>query len=517
MESQLHMPFEDLLDDFARRQDAALGMGGPDKLARRKARGLLNARERLDLLLDDGRWFESGLFATSNRPEVQHKTPADGKIAGFGRVEGRPVAVVANDFTVLGASSSVVNGKKIRHVKETATRRGMPLVFLGESSGARMPDRMGATGRASFGQDRYEYRRLRETPWVSANLGACYGSSTWYACMSDFVVMRKGAAMSVASPRVTELAIRQPIDPEELGGWRLHTETTGLVDLAVDTDEAAIEAVKRFLSYLPSHRGEAPPECPVPDGSGAAARRVLEVLPESRSQVYDVRRLLDLLADSGSVFELKARFGKSIVTALARIDGKTVGFVASNPRAKGGAIDVDACRKTTSFMVLCDSFNVPLVMLVDQPGFLIGLDGEKRWAPGRIMNWMNALSLVTVPHLSITLRKNYGQAYLNMGGGRNSDEVAAWPTADYGFMDPSVGVNVLYGVRAEEEPERFAELVEEIARDSSAYAIAGLYEVQAVIDPRETRDFIIDALDAHFDRATGGVGEHLLSSWPTSY
>ncbi|MDE0812331.1 MAG: methylmalonyl-CoA carboxyltransferase, partial [Alphaproteobacteria bacterium] len=457
------------------------------------------------------------LFATSNRPEVQHKTPADGKITGFGRTDGRPVGVIANDFTVMGASSSVVNGKKIRHVKETATRRGMPLVFLGESSGARMPDRMGASGRASFGQDRHEYRRLRETPWVSANLGPCYGSSTWYTCMSDFVVMRKGALMSVASPRVTEIAIRQPVEPEELGGWRLHTEKTGLVDMAVDTDEQAIAALKTFLSYLPSHHGEAPPVVAVPPGSDGAIDHILDLIPEQRTKVYDVREILRVVADKGSLFEIKARFGKSIVTTLSRVNGRSVGFIASNPKAKGGAIDVDACRKTTSFMVLCDSFNIPIVMMVDQPGFLIGLEGEKRWAPGRIMNWMNALSQVTVPHLSITLRKNYGQAYLNMGGGRNSDEVAAWPMADYGFMDPATAVNVLHGVRPEDDPIRFQELVAEIGRDSSAYSIAGLYEVQMVIDPRETRRFIIDALDVHFDRKSGGVSEHLLSNWPTSF
>jgi acetyl-CoA carboxylase carboxyltransferase component len=275
------MALDEILAQHEQRKAKALGMGGPERLAKRAASGVLNARERLDRLLDDGEWFESGLFATSNRPEVQDKTPADGKIAGFGRIEGRSVGVIANDFTVMGASSSVINGKKIRHVKETATKRGMPLVFLGESSGARMPDRMGASGRASFGQDRYEYRRTRETPWVSANLGVCYGSSTWYACLSDFVVMRKGAAMSVASPRVTEMAIGQPISAEELGGWRLHTETTGLVDLAVDTDEEALDALKAFLGYLPSHSGEAPPVSDVPEGADEAARNIVELLPES--------------------------------------------------------------------------------------------------------------------------------------------------------------------------------------------------------------------------------------------
>ena len=188
---------------------------------------------------------------------------------------------VPNDFTVLGASSSVVNGKKIKHVKQVANESGMPLVLLGESAGARMPDRMGAAGRAILGQDPTEFLRDRRTPWASALLGSCYGSSTWYACMSDFVVMRKGATMAVASSRVTALAIKQPVDAEDLGGWDLHTGTTGLVDVAVDTDEEALDVVKRFLSYLPSHNGEAPP---VDDGS-RRLRRTDQERARNRSRV----------------------------------------------------------------------------------------------------------------------------------------------------------------------------------------------------------------------------------------
>ena len=187
---------------------------------------------------------------------MRDRTPADGKIAGFGRINDRLVAIVSNDFTVLGASSSVVNGKKIKHVKDVAAGRGMPLVMLGESSGARMPDRMGASGRAILGQDPLEFRRRREMPLVSALLGDCYGSSTWYACMSDFAVMRKGATMAVASSRVTSIAINQPIDPEELGGWKLHTEKTGLVDYAVETDGQALDLVKTYLGYLPQSSRE---------------------------------------------------------------------------------------------------------------------------------------------------------------------------------------------------------------------------------------------------------------------
>jgi acetyl-CoA carboxylase carboxyltransferase component len=509
--------FEALLKQLRERAARALAMGGPDKLARRKAEGVLNARERIDYLIDRGSFAESGLLAAGIRPEVRDKTPADGKVAGFARIDGREVALVSNDFTVLGASSSVVNMKKIRQVKQAASARGMPLIFLGESSGARMPDRMGAAGRAIIAQDPTEYQRLRETPWVSALLGACYGSSTWYSAMSDFVVMRKGAVMAVASPNVTSIAINKPVDPEELGGWKLLTGVSGLADLAVDTDEQALDAIKRFLSYLPGHCNEPPPERPVPPGSDEGSRKILDLLPESRHQVYDSRKIIAAVADQDSSFELKARFGKAIATVLARLDGKSAGFIASNPLFKGGALDADACQKVTSFMVLCDSFNLPLVFLVDVPGFLIGMEGEMRGMPGKVINWMNALSQVTVPKITVIMRKSYGQAYINMGGGRNADEVACWPTADLGFMDPAVSVNVLHGVKKEDDPGRFQQLLEEVSRDTSAWALAQLYEAQNVIDPRDTRGYLVRMLEVHRLRLKHGVGEHKLANWPTSY
>ena len=511
------MPHEDMINELKRRDIEALAMGGPDKLAKRKAEGVLNARERIDHLLDEGSFIESGRYARSNRPEVKHKTPADGKVAGFGKIDGREIALVSNDFTVLGASSAVINMKKIKHVKQVASRRGMPLVLLGESSGARMPDRMGAAGRAIIAQDPTEYQRLRESPWCSALLGQCYGSSTWYSAMSDFVVMRKGAVMAIASPNVTSIAINKPISAEELGGWKLLTGVSGLADMAVDTDEQAIDAIKRFLSYMPSHNREAPPERPVPTGSDEACKKMLDIVPESRNKVYDVRKVIEAIADRGSTFELKERFGKSLATVLARLDGKSVGFIANNPMFKGGALDADACQKVTSFMVLCDSFNVPLVYLVDVPGFLIGVEGEIRGMPGKVINWMNAMTLVTVPKIAVIMRKSYGQAFINMAGGRNADEVAVWPTADLGFMDPAVSVNVLYGVRYQDDPERFEQLKAEVERDTSAWGLAELYEAQTVIDPRDTRDYLARTLEVHRLRMKNGVGEHLLRNWPTSY
>ena len=511
------MAFEELLKEYQKKTDDALAMGGPEKLAKRKEQGVLNARERIDYLLDEGSFIESGLYARSVRPEVKQKTPADGKIAGFGKIAGREVALVSNDFTVMGASSAVINMKKMKHVKQVAAKRGFPLVLLGESSGARMPDRMGAAGRAIIAQDPTEYQRLRESPWCSALLGQCYGSSTWYSAMSDFVVMRKGAIMAIASPNVTSIAINKPISAEDLGGWKLLTGVSGLADMAVDTDEQAIDAIKKFLSYLPSNNTQPPPEHPVPEGSDDACKHMLEIVPESRNKVYDVRKVIQAIADKGSTFELKERYGKSATTMLARLDGKSVGFIANNPMFKGGALDADACQKVTSFMVLCDSFNVPLVYLVDVPGFLIGVEGEIRGMPGKVINWMNAMTLVTVPKITVIMRKSYGQAFINMAGGRNADEVACWPTADLGFMDPAVSVNVLYGVKHDDDPERFKQLKAEVERDTSAWGLAELYEAQSVIDPRDTRDYLIRTLEIHRSRMKNGVGEHLLRNWPTSY
>lgn len=505
-------PHETALTELETRRRAALAMGGARKLEARRAEGLLDARARVDRLLDAGSFTETGLFAGAEAPALRSRTPADGKIAGFGRIEGRPVGVVSNDFTVLGASSSRINSKKMGHVKAAAEKRGFPMVFLGESTGARMPDIMGAKGIGG-GDSGSRYLRSRRAPWVSAVLGPCYGSSSWYAAMSDFVVMRKGAVMAVASPRLTSLATSEAVDDQALGGWRMHAQVTGLVDLVTNTDEEALDAARRFLSYLPTHSGKVPPVAEVPPGSDDNPAALPDIVPIARSQVYDVRRVIASIADTGSVFETKARFGRSITTALARVGGRTVGFIANNPSVRGGAIDVDACDKATSFLVLCDSFNVPIVLLVDQPGFLVGVQGEARKAVGKVMNWMNALSLVTVPRLSIVLRKSYGQAHLNMGGAGNADEVAAWTTAEVSFMEPEFGAAIVHGVHRDGDPAAFAAAMTEMSRDTSAYDLAAINGAQAVIDPRETRRWMVDMLAIRGP----GVGRHMMAHWPTSF
>ncbi len=511
------MNFEDRMKRFHEKRQKALGMGGEEKLAAKRAAGELNARERIDHMLDQGTFTEMGLFTHSDQPGMEGKSPCDGKIVGFGKVEGRPVAVVSLDLTVRGASSANVNGKKIGYIKRISSSRGYPAIFLSEAGGARMPDYMGARGMVGMGQDPTQYQRLREAPWVSCLMGPCYGSPTWYASMSDFVVMRKGAVMAVSSPKVTSLATGEDTPGEEMGGWRVHAEITGLVDMVAETDQEAMDLGRRFLSYLPTNATQAPPTAPVPEGSGKDMDKILSYLPEEPRRAYDMRNIMRCMVDGGELFELKKDFARSAVTTLARIGGRTVGLIGNNTLHLAGALDAGACEKITSFLVLCDSFNIPIVMLVDTPGFLVGKEGERRKVTGKIINFMNALTLVTVPKITIIVRKTYGQAFLNMGGGRNSDTIVAWPSAEISFMAPETGVNVVYNVKKEEDPKAFDEKFAVMNKDTEPWSAAGIFNVNDVIDPTRTREWLIDMLAFHHNERTGGVGEHRMHCWPTSY
>ena len=506
----------DLEQRHQERTAAALAMGGPEKLRKRAEAGVLNARERVNLLFDPGTFAEVGLYATSPVDADKDITPADGKVTGTGDVEGQRVAVIAYDFTVKGASSSSVSNKKMAHMKDVSANNGVPLVFLNESTGVRMPDVMGGTGMGTS-NDKTRFLRQRQSPWVSATFGYAFGSATWHTVSADFAVFRKGAVMAVSSPGLVSKATGQEVDGDQLGGWKVHSQITGFADAVASTDEEAIELVRRFLGYLPPHNGVAPPVAPVTEGSGDRIGELRTLVPENRSSVYDVRKVIDVIVDEGSAFPIKATYGKSMVTSLARIDGQSVGIIANNPIFKGGAIDAAACDKATSFLVLCDSYNIPVIFLVDQPGFLIGLEAEREKVAGKVINWMNALSQVTVPKITIMMRKNYGQAYVNMGGAFTADLTAAWWSAEASFMDPRSAVGVVFRLDPEKDAEAYHAKLADMARGSTGYDVARVYGVQDVIDPVDTRSFLIRGLQDTALRRSNGVGEHRLSNWPTSY
>jgi len=311
------------------------------------------------------------------------------------------------------------------------------------------------------------------------------------------------------------MAIGEKVDLEDLGGWRLHAEETGLIDHFVDTDAEAMSALRKFLAYLPSHNGVAPPDAPVPEGSGDGQEAILDVLPTQRTKVYNMKKIIEILVDNDSFFEIKPRFGRPATVGLARLGGRSVGIVANNPMVGGGALSAQACRKIIDFTVMCDSFNVPIVRLMDTPGFVVGLDAERRGAPGHIMNFMNATCLTTVPQITVIVRKAYGRAYVAMGGGEHNDEMVAWPTAEVSFMDPVFATSIVH--KKEAGDDGFDDALAHIQKDLEIWDMARIFSAHDVIKPQETREYLIRMLNVHQKRRSNGVGQHLMQTWPTSY
>jgi len=510
------MKHGELLTKLDEKRIAASRMGGQKKLDKRKESGDLNAQERLDALIDRGSFIELGLLGSSVIEQDKDSTPRDGKIVGFGLIDGRDVGVVVNDFTTKGASTSGTNSKKMGYIRKTCNERGMPFVHIGESTGARLPDAMGSKGMGQMlGNDTSQFRRIRDVPWAAAALNTSFGSSAWLCCCSDFSVMKKGSIMSVSSPRLVSMAIGEKVDLEELGGWRLHAEQTGLIDHFVDTDEEAMLAVRKFLSYMPSHAKELPPRTKAGEESNSDQEAILEIMPDSRTQVYNMKKILEIILDKDSIFELKPRFGKSLVTSLARLDGRVVGVIANNPLTGGGALSAEACRKAIDFTVLCDSFNIPILRFVDTPGFVVGTEAERKGAPGQIMNFMNATCLTTVPQITVLCRKAYGRAYVAMGGGAHNDTMVAWPMAEVSFMDPVFATTIVHGKTAQDEG--FDDALANIRKDLEVWDMARIFSAHDVIKPQETRAFMIRMLDIQQRRLTGGLGERHMRAWPTSY
>jgi acetyl-CoA carboxylase carboxyltransferase component len=526
------MSTQRILEELEKRKERVRQMGGPQRVARQHARGRLTARERIEALVDPGSFLELGALAHSDVPGMEDRTPADSKVSGFGKIDGREVVVIANDFTVLAATSSRVAGRKEGDIKLASRKRGLPLIYLGEAGGARMPDIMGSRGLASFGgggPDTYLHlmSRVREAPMVTAIMGECYGMPTWMACLSDFVVQVKGSSMGVSGPRVLQYAISEMVSDEELGGWKVHGEITGMADRVAESEQECFGLIRRFLGYMPSHVDELPPRWDVPQGSGEQMHRILELLPEKRNRAYDMNRLLECMVDKGSLFPIKPLFGRTVITSLARVQGRVVGIVANQPMVNAGAMDTDGIDKVMSFLCLCDSFNIPLIFFHDIPGFMVGREAERKKVAAKVMNYMNALGQLTVPRISVIVRKTYGMAFWNMcGSGCGADFLVAWPTAEMSFVDPEIGANVVFGGKIGEPeggadpgemPAQWRGLVERMVQDASPYGAAGHYYIQDVIDPRDTRRFLIRALEICQDSRGGGIGEHRLANWPTKF
>lgn len=490
-------------------------LGGRDAVDRLHARGERTIRQHIDGLLDPGTFEELGTFAHSMRLEDRATTPGDGKIGGIGLLDGRPVAVGGDDITVKRGSTAVVGSRRMDRLLALAMERGHPFVSFGQTGGARVPDIMSAEGFAELSSMLEIAQRRHRVPVCTAIVGQSFGASSFTAAMSDFVVQVRGTCLAVTSPRVVEVATGEQIGFDELGGVDVHATRTGQIDLAVDTDDEAYEAIRRFLSYLPPNGWTAAPRLPaegtgpIEDDPGLPA-----MVPAKRTRAYDMRRVVARIADPGSVFELRPTIGRSLFTGLARIDGWPVAIVASNPMFGAGAIDVAGCEKATRLLVLCDSYNIPAVFLQDVPGFLVGRQVEHGRLLFKAMRMYEALLLCSAPSLTVVLRKAFGLAWQALNGLPGwTQGLYAWPGAEIGFMDPAVGVNVLHGDRLDAEEK--ARIAAEMAAVTSPYDAAGVLQLDEVIDPAATRRILARDLGLLAGRRVPPPEERPLRTWPT--
>lgn len=504
-----------------RREAVRREMGGAGRIARLRAAGLPTARERIDMLLDPGSFAEMGTFVTAEDPADRATTPGDGRIAGFGAIAGRAVGVVADDATVKGASAGVNGIRKADRIYKLSLKCGHPFVFLGETRGSRMPESLGSDGLSLVSGEAVDWTlRSRSIPMATVITGPSFGSSTFVAAMSDFVVQLRGSTLAVVSPRVIEMATGERTDMESIGGADLHAIVTGQTDRVAETEEEACELVRRFLSYLPQNDREAPP---LAEPAEPASRlRPGQIVPDGRSAAYDMQHLLRAIFDADSLFELKPQFGPSAITALARLGGRPVAVIATNPMVAGGALAPDSCDKASRLLCLADAFGLPVVLLHDSPGFFVGREVEARRVQAKTIMFLQALMQFSGPRLSVIVRKSFGLAFTSLGGtGTGTDLLAAWPGAEIGFMDPKVAANALHGDElAALEPEarraRRGELAAFYERDTDPYAIARTMAIDEIIHPDDTRATLLAGLarTAGWRRPEGGGA---LRHWPTCW
>ena len=506
-------------DELAQRRAQVVNeMGSPERIARQHQRGRLTIRERLDLLFDPGSFREIGTFAFSERPEMRDRTPGDGKIGGWGAINGRPAAAAGDDQTVLHGSSSVVGGKRMKRIYEQALMQGVPYVYFGETGGARLPDSLGSEGFSKIPAGIESGRRRRRIPLATAIVGESFGGSSFHGAYSDFTVQVRGTALNVSSPRVIEIATGEIIGLQELGGVDVHLDRTGQIDRAADDEQDAVDQIKQFLSYLPDNCWQLPPVLPGYDQADPDPQ-LPELVPTRRQRAYDMHRVIARIVDDGEMFELKPRFGRSLITTLARIGGQSVGIVASNPMFNAGALDPDTCDKGTQFLCLCEAFNIPLIFLQDVPGFIVGSQPEYNRLLHKAIMFFEALALTTVPRFTIVLRKAFGLAYFSLSGNSLDNAfIAAWPGAEISFMDPGVGVNVVHArdiAQANDPDAERQRRIDEWTLGHEPWGAAGIMNLDEIIDPADTRRWLLESV-RRFPIAPPPQGQvKELATWPT--
>lgn len=475
--------------------DLALA-GGPVKArAKHVDAGKLMVRDRLKLLFDEGAAFEDGLLAGSAR-----ELPADAIVTCIGKVNGRDVAVIANDMTVKAGSWGHTTFLKLTRMQEVAKEAGIPLVYLVDSAGARVDEQADSyLGRRAWGNIFYnQVVTSGIVPQVCALFGPSPAGAAYIPALCDLTIMvDKQATAMLGSTRMAKMTIGEDISEEELGGARMHCAVSGLGDVLVESDEQAIAKVRAYLSYLPSVWSDKPPRA-APVAPKVLSKPLEDIIPANQNVPYDVKLLIDGLVDADSFFEVKALFAAELVTGFARLGGMPVGIIANNSKVKGGVLFVDSSDKATRFIWMCNAFNVPLLFLQDVSGYMIGSKMERAGIIRHGAKLLSAVCESTVPRISVVVRKGYGGGYVAMSGAStHPDALLALPTGMSGLVGPEAAINALYAKQVAEMPEQDREEFVRIKRAEYAKDIdvmgmaADRFHVEAVVEPGHLRDELI--------------------------
>ncbi|MBL8786567.1 MAG: acyl-CoA carboxylase subunit beta [Deltaproteobacteria bacterium] len=487
-------------------RQAELG-GGPDRIARQHKEKKLTARERLLVLLDPGTFVELDKLVVHQCRDFgmdEHEVPGDGVVTGHGRIDGRVVFVFAQDFTVLGGSLGGAHATKITKVMDLAMKVGAPIIGLNDSGGARIQE--GVVALAGYA-DIFTRNVLASgvIPQISAILGPCAGGAVYSPAMTDFVVMaRETSYMFITGPDVIKAVTHEEVSKEALGGAMAHASKSGVAHIAAADEKAALASIRKLLSYLPDNNLGSPPHVPTGDPPDRKDKDLAALVPEQANKPYDIKDVIARIVDRDSFFEIHADYAKNIVVGFARMDGRSVGIVANQPAVLAGCLDIDASIKGARFVRTCDAFNVPILTLVDVPGFLPGVEQEHGGIINHGAKLLYAYVEATVPKVTLIVRKAYGGAYDVMGSKHvRADVNYAWPTAEVAVMGPEGAVNIIFRNElaarhadgAEAVLAERARLVEDY-RDkfSNPLRVARLGYIDAVILPEDTRARICESL-----------------------
>jgi acetyl-CoA carboxylase carboxyltransferase component len=493
---------EELTKQLHERRERAMLGGGEEKIAKQHERGKLTARERIDLLVDRGSFVELGIHG---RPHFAQRAmdgkdaPADGVITGWGDVDGRACCIAAYDFTVMAGSMGMTGELKVTRLRETALSKRMPFIWLLDSAGARIQEAAGSLFAGSGHLFREEVEMSGVIPMVAAMMGPCAAGTAYIPALSDFVPMVSGqGAMALAGPHLTKAVTGEDISMEELGGAKVHCRKSGVGDLEVGDDRECISAVKRYLSFFPANCEQQPPVVESADPIDRMSERLLQIVPDSSRQPYDMYEVIGEIVDDGEWFDLKPKFAKTLITCLARFGGHPVGIVANQPKQLAGILDNDSADKAARFINLCDAFNIPLLFLQDVPGFMVGSKVEQAGIIRHGAKMLYAVSRATVPKVTVVVRKAYGAGYYVMcGKAYEPDLIVAWPGAEISVMGAEGAVNIIgrSAIESAEDPDATREAMLNAVREQiDPYIAAGNAVIDEIIDPRETRPTIIKAL-----------------------